>query len=58
MDSLNKILNIIIEINSIDTVKIMLVGQTGWLGMNVCDKKSRMSRRLSAGVFLSLFLYF
>jgi DNA-binding Lrp family transcriptional regulator len=40
MDRLNKILNIIIEINSIDTVKTMLLGQTGWLGMNVCDTKN------------------
>ena len=40
MDSLNKIFNKIIDIKSIDTVKTMLVGQTGWLGMNVCDTKN------------------
>lgn len=36
MNSLNKLLNKIEEINSICAVKTMLVGPTGGLGMDVC----------------------
>jgi hypothetical protein len=37
MDRLRWLLNQIVEINSIDTVKTLLVGQTGWLDMNACE---------------------
>ena len=40
MDRLKRLLNQIVELNSIDAVKTMLVGQTGWLDMNACQKKS------------------
>ncbi|MCK9441004.1 MAG: Lrp/AsnC ligand binding domain-containing protein [Methanothrix sp.] len=43
MDSLNRLLNKIIELNSIDAVKTMLVGQNGWIGMNACDIKNPAS---------------
>jgi len=41
MDRLKVLLTKIIEIKSIDTVKIVLVGQTNWLdmNMNVFEKK-------------------
>lgn len=31
---------LIAELKSIDAVKIMLEGQTGWLDMNACQKKN------------------
>ena len=40
MNSLNKLLNKIEEINSIYAVKTMLVGPTGGLGMDVCRIKN------------------
>lgn len=40
MDRLKRLLNEIAELNSIDAVKTMLVGQTSWLDMNACEKKN------------------
>jgi DNA-binding Lrp family transcriptional regulator len=39
-ESLKRRLNQITELKSIDAVKTMLVGQTGWLDMNACQKKN------------------
>jgi len=39
MNSLNKLLNKIVEINSVDAVKTLLVGPTDRFGMNVCEIK-------------------
>jgi DNA-binding Lrp family transcriptional regulator len=40
MDSLNKLLNRIVEIKFVYAVKTMLVGPTDRLGMNVCEIKN------------------
>jgi DNA-binding Lrp family transcriptional regulator len=40
MDSLKRLLNQIVEQNSIDAVKTMLVGQTIWIDMNTLPKKN------------------
>jgi len=59
MNSLNKLLNKIVEINSVDTVKTLLVGPTDRLGMNVCDKKIQYvppSKCLCVFIFILIFL--
>ena len=40
MNSLNKLLNKIEEINFVCAVKTVLVGPTGWLGTDVCRIKN------------------
>jgi len=40
MDGLKRLVDQIAERNSIDAVKTMLVGQTGRLDMNACQKKN------------------
>ncbi len=40
MDGLNKLLNEIMEINSVDAIKSMLVRPTGGICMNVCEIKN------------------
>ncbi|MFZ3147976.1 MAG: Lrp/AsnC ligand binding domain-containing protein [Methanothrix sp.] len=40
MSSLNKLLNKIVEINSVGAIKSMLVRPTGGLCMNICELKN------------------
>ena len=40
MDGLNKLLNKIVEINSVGAIKSMLVGPVGGICMNICETKN------------------